>query len=159
MSQLSVIAGVSGQGIALKADEVRQLATGKPYVWGGKTPDGFDCSGFVSYVFKQLFPNQASSFSMNVAGYMGSSAFDDVADDDIQPGDIIIFPAANGMPNHIGIVYDKDTWIGSQSSTGAAKVKFSNPFWRQRARKIRRLHVVSPVSVSMGRASPDRWGA
>jgi cell wall-associated NlpC family hydrolase len=88
---------------------------------------GFDCSGFVSYVFKQLFPNQASSFSMNAAGYVGSSAFDDVDQADIQPGDIIFFPAVNGLPNHIGIVYDKDTWIGSETSTGVAKVKFSNP--------------------------------
>lgn len=142
---------VSGQGIASKADEIRALATGKPYVWGGKTPNGFDCSGFVSYVFKQLFPNQASSFNMDVAGYMSSRAFDDVADGDAQAGDIIIFPAVHGLPNHIGIVYDKDTWIGSQSSTGAAKVKFSNPFWSKRAHKIRRLHVISPASVSMGR--------
>lgn len=145
------IAAVSGAGIAAKAVEVAGTAAGKPYTWGGKTTAGFDCSGFVSYVFAALFANANASYQMNVASYKVSALFDDVEDADKQPGDIVIFPASGGLPNHIGIVLDSATWIGSQSSTGVKDVKFSNPFWGARARKIRRPCGLSTVAMEGGR--------
>lgn len=147
------IAAVDGQGIATKATEVAQLVAGKPYVYGGKTTDGFDCSGFVAYVLKQLYPNAASAFETNVAGYMNSSLFEDVDEANRQPGDIIIFPASGGAVNHIGFVLDADHWIGSQSSTGVAKVKFKNTYWGGRTKKYRRLKANSPSATTLGRMS------
>lgn len=145
------VAAVSGAGIASKAIEVANTAAGKPYTWGGKTTAGFDCSGFVSYVFAALFANASASYEMNVAGYKTSNLFDDVDDADKKPGDIVIFPASGGSPNHIGIVLDSATWIGSQSSTGVKDVKFSNPYWGARTRKIRRPHGLSTVAMNGGR--------
>lgn len=146
----------SGQGIATKAGEVATLAAGKAYTWGGKTLEGFDCSGFVSYVFKDLFPNLASGFEMSVAGYIASDLFEDVEAANRQPGDIIIFPASGSQVNHIGIVFDDKHWIGSQSSTGVAKVKFTNSWWGARTAKYRRLKAASPVAVQLGQASRAR---
>ena len=39
---------------ALQAVDIARAQTGKPYVWGGKGPDVFDCSGLMQYVYGQL---------------------------------------------------------------------------------------------------------
>jgi cell wall-associated NlpC family hydrolase len=40
--------------------------------------------------------------------------------------------------NHVGIVLDTNTWIGSQTSTGVASVPMANPWWAARSRKFLR---------------------
>lgn len=142
---------VSGQGIANKAVEVANLAAGNDYLWGGKSTDGFDCSGFVSYVFGKMFPSASAAYQMNVTAYTTSDLFDTVEEANRQPGDIVIFPAHGGAPNHIGIVVDAATWIGSQSSTGTKDVKFSNPYWGARPRKFRRVRALSTLAMNGGR--------
>ena len=144
------LSSINGTGIASKAKAVAALMAGKAYVWNGKTLDGFDCSGFVSYVFKQLFPNSASQYTLNVAGYISSTLFEDVSATARQAGDIIIFPASGGAPNHIGIILDTEFWVGAQSS-GVDKVKFSNPYWSARSQKVRRLKIESTAAIALGR--------
>lgn len=142
---------VNGQGIAAKAIEVGDAVDGVAYKWGGKTTAGFDCSGFVSYVLNQAFPN--ATFGGDVAAYVASPQFEDVADADRQPGDLVIFPANGGNVNHIGIVVDATHWIGCQSSTGVRQVLFSNVFWGARPRKIRRLRAISTTAMNSGRGT------
>jgi len=142
---------VNGQGIAAKAVEVGTLMAGKAYTWGGKTTDGFDCSGFVSHVLNQLFGNK--TYGGDVAGYMNNGGFDDVAEGDRNAGDLIIFPAHGGMPNHIGIVVDDTHWIGCQSSTGVAQVLFTNVFWKARPHKYRRVKGLSTTAMLSGRGT------
>jgi cell wall-associated NlpC family hydrolase len=142
---------VSGQGIAQKADDVRILMADKPYIYGGKTTNGFDCSGYVSYVFKQLFPNSGALYQLGAAGFGSSSLFSDVTDTaERRAGDIIYFPPHNGSPAHVGIFFDGATWIGSQSA-GVRKVAFNNPWWGARPKKIRRLAAISVLSMDAGR--------
>ncbi len=142
---------VNGQGIAAKAVEVGGTMAGKAYTWGGKTTDGFDCSGFVSYVLNQVFAN--TSYGGDVAGYIANPGLDDVAEADRKAGDLIIFPAFGNMPNHIGIVVDATHWIGCQSSTGVAQVLFSNVFWKARPHKYRRVRGLSTVAMNAGRGT------
>lgn len=154
MADVSAAQTVTGQGVAAKAIEVGNSMAGVAYAWGGKTTAGFDCSGFVSYVLTQLFPN--APFSGDVSGYISSARFVDVADSERRAGDIVIFPASSGAVNHIGIVLDETRWIGSQSSTGVKAVLFSNPYWGNRTRKIRRLVGLSAVAMQLGRLAPRR---
>ncbi|MEK8071242.1 NlpC/P60 family protein [Rhodococcus sp. EXRC-4A-4] len=58
---------------------------GKPYVWGGTGPDGFDCSGLVVWAYKQVGKTLPRSSQAQAAG--GTP----VDQKDLQPGDVVLF--------------------------------------------------------------------
>lgn len=74
---------------------------GTPYVWGGTSPKGFDCSGFTQYVLKRFGVN-LPRISQQQAGIGPRKAIAD-----LQPGDLVLFPGSqnNGMegPGHVAI--------------------------------------------------------
>lgn len=83
--------GASGVSGAAVVDYARQFV-GVPYVWGGGTPAGWDCSGFTGYVFAQFgiyLPR--TSAQIIAAGYA------QVPRSQAQPGDIVWWPG------HVGI--------------------------------------------------------
>lgn len=91
-----------------KRDSIKAFAAsfvGVPYVWAGETPKGFDCSGFVKYVFNQVgitLPHNANKIS-----YLGQ----EVSQQDAKTGDVILFGSRNGDKHnayHAGIVYEND---------------------------------------------------
>lgn len=74
---------------------------GTPYVWGGTTPEGFDCSGFTQYVYAQLGVSlpRTSEEQATVGTPVASLA-------DAQPGDLVFFAGSDGTassPGHVGI--------------------------------------------------------
>jgi peptidoglycan DL-endopeptidase CwlO len=82
-----------------RASQVIALAMqhlGTPYVWGGSSPSGFDCSGLVSYVYAQIgisLPHHAASqFAYGTP----------VAYEDLQPADLVFFSGLGHMGMYIG---------------------------------------------------------
>ena len=83
------------------ADQVIDFAKsflGVPYVYGGSSPTGFDCSGFIQYVFKEFGYSLART-----AGDQSLFGFD-VSLSEVQPGDLLYFKGRNVQSTTIGHV-------------------------------------------------------
>ncbi len=74
---------------------------GVPYVWGGSTPSGFDCSGFVQYVYRHFGVSLPRTTYSQIA--MGRS----VSRANLVPGDLVFFRSAG----HVGIYVGNETYI------------------------------------------------
>jgi peptidoglycan DL-endopeptidase CwlO len=85
---------------------------GTPYVWGGASPAGFDCSGFVMYVFSQIGVSLPHS---SYAQYGTGSA---VSRGDLQAGDLVFF---DGL-GHVGIYVGGGSFIHSPHTGDVVKI-------------------------------------
>ena len=89
-----------------KRDSIKWIAQkyiGVPYKWAGESPSGFDCSGYVKYVFQQVgvkLPHNANKIS-----YLGQEVSENAA----QTGDVILFGTRSSKGHrayHAGIVFE-----------------------------------------------------
>lgn len=128
---------------ALANDMIEYAKTfiGTRYRRGGKTPAGFDCSGFTSYIFCEFgYSLGASSSAQALQGVA-------VETEDILPGDLVIFNGrrAGGRVGHVGIAIDYDhetgvvTFIHSAISGGIRIDKTSQPYYKARFLGARRV--------------------
>jgi peptidoglycan DL-endopeptidase CwlO len=85
---------------------------GTPYRWGGASPGGFDCSGFVMYVYSQV----GVSLPHNAAAQYGYGT--PVSRSDLQPGDLVFF---NGL-GHNGIYVGGGSFIHSPHTGDVVKI-------------------------------------
>lgn len=90
---------------------------GVPYVYGGTSPSGFDCSGLVYYVFRQCgYTITRTATAQNSDGYYVSRS-------DLRPGDIIIFyNSAMSAIGHAGIYIGDGQFIHASSSGGRVMI-------------------------------------
>ena len=104
-------ATISGSEIVSLA----QQYLGVPYVYGGSSPSGFDCSGFTMYIFAQVgvkLPHGATS----QLSYGAS-----VSRSELQPGDLVFFQDYGAVASHVGIYIGGDQFIHASSSSGNSR--------------------------------------
>ena len=92
---------------------------GTPYVWGGTTPKGFDCSGFTKYVYNKMgiTLNRTAAQQLN-NGYSVSN---------LQPGDLLFYKntyAGAGAASHVGIYIGNNQFIHA----GGGSVKITSTY-------------------------------
>lgn len=113
---------------------VAESLIGSPYLNGGTTPDGFDCSGFVRYVFAEV--------GITVPRSVGdlAAAGDRVELDRLQPGDVLFFAIDGHTISHVGIAVSADTFVHSPSTGGRVREESLNlDYWRKRFAEARRF--------------------
>jgi hypothetical protein len=88
-----------GEGGGHRALQIGEQYLGTPYLWGGTDPNkGFDCSGLVQHVFRQMGVNLPRvSADQSNAGVAVANM------NEARPGDLVFWRGQNGRPNHIGI--------------------------------------------------------
>lgn len=85
----------SGSGSAVVAEAYKYI--GVPYVWGGKDPSGFDCSGFTSYVYRQATGREIGGWTVPQ-----ESAGTRISVSEAQAGDLLFWGSPGGT-SHVAI--------------------------------------------------------
>jgi len=109
---------------------------GAPYKWGGTSPStGFDCSGFVYFVFRQ-HGIRIPRLSWQQFGWGQTVKYTD-----IRPGDLIFYQVDKGKKGlHVGIVTDRRTFVHSPSSgKRVMESPLLNSYWHKRFLGARRV--------------------
>jgi peptidoglycan DL-endopeptidase CwlO len=125
-------------GILARTSKIAQRLTssalrflGVPYIFGGTTASGFDCSGFVQHVFAMLgigLPRTADAqYDIGRPAVGGP-----------RPGDLVFFDTYGGV-SHVGIYLGKGKFVHASSSHGVMISRLSESYWASRYMGAKRL--------------------
>jgi len=106
---------------------------GVPYVFGGTSPNGFDCSGFTRYIFAQAGINlpRAADEQYEVG--------QNVSYGQLQSGDLVYFTTYEPGASHVGIYLGNGQFISATSSRGIAIARIDSGYWGDRYLGARRV--------------------
>ena len=96
---------------------------GVPYVFGGTSPSGFDCSGYVRYVFANagIYLPRTADAQYEVGMPISRS--------ELVPGDLVFFSTYEYGPSHVGIYLGDSSFINASSSRGVAIDSLNSGYW------------------------------
>ncbi|MGD7043294.1 LysM peptidoglycan-binding domain-containing protein [Jeotgalibacillus proteolyticus] len=121
----------SSNGGSVTAIAMEQM--GVPYVWGGSTPSGFDCSGFIYYVYKQ------AGFDISRTNAEGQHARSyEVSSPTV--GDLVFFENTykSGI-SHVGIYIGNNQFIHANDG-GVQITSLSNSYWKSKLESFKRFY-------------------
>lgn len=102
-----------------------RLQIGSPYLYGGESPAGFDCSGLVQYAYRQAgieVPRSTEGQLRSVSRITLSS---------VRPGDVLFFKVSPPKISHVGIYIGDDRFVHAPSSGKTVSYgTLDNPYWK-----------------------------
>ena len=124
---------------AMQANDVLIRAislVGTPYVWGGNTPDsGFDCSGLVNYVFRDMLDLRLPRTSRELSVLASPS----VEAPSLATGDLVFF-ASGGQVTHVGIYVGDGRYVHAPRTGGVVRLeRLDGAYWQTRYAGARRV--------------------
>ena len=133
-------------GWQAKAQEVIINAlslTGIKYKYGGNSPEtGFDCSGFVRYVFRN-----AANLTLPPTARAISQIGKTVKKDELQPGDLVFFNTLKSAFSHVGIYIGNNKFIHAPRTGAAVRVEnMQQDYWSSRFNGAQRLEKEAEAS-------------
>jgi cell wall-associated NlpC family hydrolase len=142
LSQAEEVAPGPGKSVAAWSDTAQEILinalslTGVKYKYGGKSPEtGFDCSGFVRYVFQEA-ANLTLPHGARAISQLGHA----IPVEQLQPGDLVFFNTLKSAFSHVGIYLGDGRFIHAPSSGGGIHVVDMNEsYWAKRFNGARRL--------------------
>lgn len=116
----------SGGAVVRRILRAAYSVMGTPYVFGGTTPYGFDCSGFTQYAFARAgvsIPRMADS-----QFYYGQQ----ISMSDLRPGDLVFYTTYEPGASHCGIYVGNGNFIHAGTSTGVTVAPAFTGYWGAR---------------------------
>jgi cell wall-associated NlpC family hydrolase len=100
---------------------------GTPYRYGGNTPEtGFDCSGLVTYVYRDVLDLRLPRSSGELAAVQGPK----IAQDRLAAGDLVFF-GTRGNVSHVGIYVGEGRFVHAPSTGGTVRLDYLDGYyWR-----------------------------
>jgi cell wall-associated NlpC family hydrolase len=118
---------------------VRALALiDTPYRYGGRTPSGFDCSGFVSHLFSEsaglLLPRRSEEMNR-----LGAA----VKRGELEVGDLVFFNTLGRRYSHVGLYVGEGRFVHAPARGGRVRIeRMTDSYWVARYNGARRLDVL-----------------
>jgi len=144
---LLVLAPLANQADASSTVDSKQLVSaasgvmGVKYARGGTTSKGFDCSGFVGYVYKKV----GLALPRTSAGMYSSGT--KVAKKNLQAGDLVFFNTSGKGVSHVGVYIGNGKFAHSSSSKGVSIAKLNDPYyWGSKYIGAKRVAKVTQVA-------------
>ncbi|EIT86404.1 cell wall endopeptidase [Fictibacillus macauensis ZFHKF-1] len=134
-----VVDGVAGKSVlsALNAFDPGKLIDtakkyrGTPYVWGGESPKGFDCSGYLNYIFKEATDVDLPRVVKDIYEHGDRVG-------ELKPGDIVFFDLEGSGVSHAGLYSGNGNFMHASSTKGVTEAELDNPYWKKHYEGARR---------------------
>ncbi len=107
---------------------------GYPYTWGGKDPStGFDCSGFMYYVFKHF------GYTLNRVASEQAKNGRHIENSELQPGDLLCFYSGGGYIGHVGMYIGNNRFVHAGTSQTGVIISELDGYYISRGFEARRI--------------------